>query len=98
MSDTQSKLDRLQALIASHPDVLEDAARTPDLQLAAKVLARFAAAQGLTMAPEEVEQAFRNRAAPDRALPLDDETLDKVAGGHSPWCFATHGCYCFATH
>ena len=97
MSDTPSSLDKLRDLISSNPDALQGAAASGDVKTAAEALSRFASAKGLTVNPQEVEQAFRNRAAPDKALPLDDEALDKVAGGHSPYCMFTDGCYCFFT-
>ena len=95
---SESNLDKLRDLVASNPGALQGAAAEGDVKTAAAALSRFAAGQGLSVSPDEVEQAFRRRAAPDKAQPLDDAALDKVAGGHSPYCMFTDGCYCFFTH
>ena len=98
MPDTQSNLDKLRDLVAASPDALAGAAAEGDVKTAAAALSRYAAGKGLSVSPAEVEQAFRQRAAPAKAEPLDDAALDKVAGGHSPYCMFTDGCYCFFTH
>jgi hypothetical protein len=34
----------------------------------------------------------------EESVELEDAELAEVAGGHCPWCFSTHGTYCFWTH
>ncbi|PWC31958.1 Nif11-like leader peptide family natural product precursor [Azospirillum sp. TSO22-1] len=92
-------LEKLEALIAGEPDILRGAAGSGDVKEASKALARFAASKGVTLAPEEIEGAFAARAAAASGSveALDDDALEHVSGGGSPYCMFTKGCYCIFT-
>jgi hypothetical protein len=99
MADTNSELEKLKALIASDPDLLKGAAGAGDVKNAAKALAQLAASKGIALTSDEIETAFAGRSedASPTAEPLDDEALDQVSGGGSPYCIFTKGCYCIFT-
>jgi hypothetical protein len=98
MTDAKAEIARVRELLATDPDAMAAAGGGGDYQAAAGGLARYAASKGISVTEADVKAAFQERNPPEHAEPLDDDALDKVAGGHSPWCFATHGCYCFGTH
>lgn len=93
-----STVEKLQALIADNPDILGGAAGSGDVKEAAAALSRFAKAKGVELDAAEIETAFQARDAAAKPVEaLDDDALAKVAGGGSPWCMFTDGCYCFFT-
>lgn len=98
MAGTQDNLDKLKDLIASDPNAMQGAAASGDVKEASKALAQYAASKGISLTPEEIEKAFTSNDAPaSSSEPLDDEALDNVSGGGSPYCILTKGCYCILT-
>ncbi|MDG3444283.1 Nif11-like leader peptide family natural product precursor [Nitrospirillum amazonense] len=96
---SQSELEKLKALIASDAEILKGIAGGGDVKAAAKALADFAATRGIQLTADEIEGVFAARAgsAPTQMEPLDDDALDHVSGGGSPYCIYTKGCYCIFT-
>jgi hypothetical protein len=90
--------EKLQALIAANPDILSGPAGAGDVKEAAAALSRLAKAKGVDLVAADIETAFQTReAAAQPVEALDDDALAQVAGGGSPWCMFTKGCYCFFT-
>lgn len=97
MSDGTT-IDKLKSLLASDPSALQGLAGSGDVKDASAAIAQFAASKGLTISAAEVEKAFQERGAGVAEVqPLDDAALDLVAGGGSPYCIFTKGCYCIFT-
>lgn len=99
MADRNEQLEKLKALIASDSEILKGIAGSGDVKVAAKALAAFAATRGIELTPQEIEGLFaaRQDSAPADLEPLDDDALDHVSGGGSPYCIFTKGCYCIFT-
>ncbi len=88
----------LEKLLADDPEILSGVAGSGDVKEAAAALARHAAAKGVSLTAAEIETAFLARTDAAQAVePLDDAALDNVAGGGSPYCIFTKGCYCIFT-
>lgn len=98
MAGTDDQVEKLKALIAANPDVLNGVAGSGDVKAASAALARFAGSKGVSIDPKAIESAFEARGGADQSVEaLDDAALDNVSGGGSPWCMFTKGCYCFFT-
>lgn len=94
----QSELEKLKALINSDSGILDGIAGSGDVKQAAKALAAFAAERQIDLSLEEIEGLFAARSTPAEDIePLDDEALENVSGGGSPYCIFTKGCYCIFT-
>ncbi|WP_207457416.1 Nif11-like leader peptide family natural product precursor [Azospirillum sp. SYSU D00513] len=98
MAGTNAELEKLKSLVESNPDALKGAAGSGDVKEASKALAHYASSKGISLTPEEIEKAFSENPGSGASVEaLDDDALDKVSGGGSPWCIFTDGCYCFFT-
>jgi len=96
---SHAELDKLKALINAEPDILEGVAGSGDVNEASLALSRFAADRGIRLTPQEVASIFaaRGRDTGAAAELLDDDVLESVSGGGSPYCIFTKGCYCIFT-
>lgn len=88
--------DALQKMIAEDPALAARLAAIKDVERIIPELLAAAKARGLNVTEAELRESFAAKAG-GAPQPLEDEALDSVAGAGSPWCFATRGCYCFAT-
>ncbi|SMC70481.1 hypothetical protein [Rhizobium sp. RU36D] len=95
---TDTALARLQKMLADDPELLNGVAGSGDVKEAAAALSRYASAKGIPLTAEDIEKVFEPRAGDNSAVEaLDDAALDQVAGGGSPYCILTKGCYCIFT-
>lgn len=99
MAASDQELEKLKALIAADSEILTGIAGSGDVKVAAKALSEFAASRGITLTAEDVESVFsaRSDSAPVDLEPLDEDALDHVSDGGSPYCIFTKGCYCIFT-
>ena len=96
MAGTSEELEKLKSLVESDPDALKGAAGSGDVKDASRALAQYASAKGISLTPEEIEKAFSETPGSAASVEaLDDDALDTVSGGGSPWCIFTDGCWCF---
>lgn len=95
---TDTAIARLQKLLAEDPELLNGVAGSGDVKEASDALARYASAKGVSLTAEEIQNVFEPRGGDSSAVEaLDDAALDQVAGGGSPYCMFTKGCYCIFT-
>lgn len=86
---TQDKAFRQQAI--SNPDQALESVSGLTIPAEKRGKARFVEKAG---EKGHVLPAFGTQIAADE---LSDAELERVAGGGSPWCMWTSGCYCFFT-
>lgn len=94
---TSQAYEQLKSIVASNPAHKQKLDGVTEIGDAAETLAGIAAANGISITAEQIKQqmAAGSEGRPDDAL--DDEALEAVSGGGSPYCMFTKGCYCFFT-
>lgn len=93
---SQQNFDTLKKAVESDPALVRKLSGVKEVGDVAEVLAGIAAQKGIPLNAEQIKaHIIAGGTGPDDEL--DDAALEHVAGGGSPWCMFTDGCYCFFT-
>lgn len=89
--------EALKAAVKSDKALLDKLSDHTEMGDAAEALAGIAKARGIDISAEQIKAQMVAGPGGKPDDELDDAALENVAGGGSPYCMSTDGCYCMCT-